>query len=253
MTTEVDIDVGTARTVAAAAGAALLAERARPGRDLGARGDRAAQDAAAAVLSRLAPGDAVLSEEAADDAARLTAARVWIVDPLDGTRQFAEPPRTDWAVHVALWTAASGLGAATVALPALDRVLDTDRAAAARPAPVRPDRPARLAVSASRAPAFADAVAADLRAEVVALGSVGYKVAAVVDGDVDAYLHAGGQYEWDSAAPVAVAVAAGLHASRIDGSRLHYNRPDPYLPDVLVCRPEYAAATLAAIHRHSPA
>lgn len=252
MSTEVGTDVDTARTVAAAAGAILLAERARPGSDLGARGDSSAQDAAAATLARLAPGDAVLSEEAADDPARLEAARVWIVDPLDGTRQFAEPPRTDWAVHVALWTAASGLGAAAVALPALDRVLDTDRAATVRPFPVRPDRPARLAVSASRAPSIVHAVADDLGAELVPLGSVGFKVAAVVDGEVDAYLHAGGQYEWDSGAPVAVAAAAGLHTSRIDGSPLRYNRPDPYLPDVLVCRPEHASAILAAIRRHGP-
>ena len=82
------------------------------------------------------------------------------------------------------------------------------------------------------------------------MGSAGYKVAAVVLGEVDAYVHAGGQYEWDSAAPVAVARAAGLHTSRLNGSPLQYNQPEPYLPDLLVCRQELAEALLTAIREN---
>jgi 3'(2'), 5'-bisphosphate nucleotidase len=189
------------------------------------------------------PADAVLSEEAVDDRRRLSAQRVWIVDPLDGTREYGEPGRPDWAVHVALW-AAGALTAAAVALPALGQVLVTE------PAPRVPGRPGdrlRIAVSRTRPPAQAGAAATALDAELVPLGSAGYKVSAVVLGDVDAYVHAGGMYQWDSAAPVAVAQAAGLWASRLDGSALRYNQPDPSLPDLLVCRPELAETILTAV------
>ncbi|MDQ6874662.1 MAG: 3'(2'),5'-bisphosphate nucleotidase CysQ [Actinomycetota bacterium] len=203
-------------------------------------GDRRAQDVLAAALARARPHDAVLSEEALDDPARLAASRVWIIDPLDGTREFSEHGRTDWAVHVALWQNGS-LAAGAVALPALGVTLSS--AAAGGPTSDQ-SRPLRVAVSRTRAPAIAAEVAGHLSAELVPMGSCGAKVAAVVLGQVDAYVHAGGQYEWDSAAPVAVAMAAGLHASRLDGSALVYNQPDPYLPDLLVCLPHLASRIL---------
>ena len=185
----------------------------------------------------------MLSEEGADDAARLDAERVWVVDPLDGTREYAEPGRTDWAVHVALVVAERPVAGA-VALPALGLTLSTadpPRLPEARPGPPR------LVVSRSRPPEQADIVAAALGAEVAPLGSAGAKAMAVVRGEADLYVHAGGQYEWDSCAPAAVAAAAGCAVSRLDGSDLRYNQPDPYLPDLVICRPELAEAVLAAL------
>jgi 3'(2'), 5'-bisphosphate nucleotidase len=207
-------------------------------------GDRLSHEYLMAELARLRPGDAVLSEEGADDQTRLAARRVWIIDPLDGTREFGEPGRIDWAVHVALWQDGE-LTAGAVALPAEDRVLSTWQPehvpgldAAAR---------LRLVVSRSRPPAFVTRLAADLGAVEVPMGSAGAKAAAVITGQADAYVHSGGQHEWDSAAPVAVARAAGVHASRIDGSLLRYNQPDPRLPDLLICRVELAPRLLSAI------
>jgi 3'(2'), 5'-bisphosphate nucleotidase len=188
------------------------------------------------------PDDAVLSEESADDPARLTARRVWIVDPLDGTREYTESGRVDWAVHVALWVRDEGLRAGAVALPAQSRVCSTGAPPAALAAA---HAPPRVVVSRSRPPEVADRVALALGAELVPLGSAGAKAIAVVIGDADAYVHAGGQYEWDSAAPAAVAHAAGLHVSRLDGAPLEYNQPNPWLPDLLICRRELAAAVLA--------
>jgi 3'(2'), 5'-bisphosphate nucleotidase len=190
------------------------------------------------------PGDPILSEESVDDASRLDADRVWIVDPLDGTREFTESGRTDWAVHVALWTRANGLTEGAVALPAQGRVLST---ASPPPTPAARERPPRIVVSRTRPPAVAHRVAEALGGELVGMGSAGAKTMAVVDGDVDAYVHSGGQYEWDSAAPAAVATAAGLHVSCIDGSPLEYNRRDPWLPDLIVCRQEMAEEVLAAV------
>lgn len=195
------------------------------------RGDAVSQQYLAQALADRAPGDAVLSEEAADDLARLDAARVWIIDPLDGTREFSEC-RDDWAVHVALWSDGE-LTAGAVALPGLDTVLSTDMSPKQWQQPER----IRLAVSRSRATPLVLALAEQLDAELVPMGSAGYKVSAVIRGEVDAYVHTGGQYEWDSAAPVVVARAAGLHTSRVDGSPLTYNHENPYLPDLLVCNP----------------
>jgi len=239
-----------ARDLAVAAGQLLLDLRGRGGdRDaLRKSGDRLSHEFLAAELAARRPGDAVLSEEGVDDKARLAAQRVWIVDPLDGTREFGEDGRTDWAVHVALWErGGSGLGrltAGAVALPAQGRVLST----VSPPAPPggAPTR-LRLVVSRSRAPRLVRDVAGRLGAELVPCGSAGAKVATVITGETDAYLHAGGFYEWDTAAPVAVARAAGYHASRIDGAELAYNREDPLLPDILVCRPVIAGLLLAAI------
>ena len=245
-----DVEVAAAAARAAAAVLAGLREEGRlTGRELGDAGDAAAQAAIAAVLAERRPGDVVFSEEAVDDRRRLTAERVWIVDPLDGTREYGEAPRPDWAVHVALW-ADDDLAAAAVALPALGAMLVTDPAPTV-PAPAG-GRP-RIAVSRSRPPAVAATAAAALDAELVPMGSAGVKIAAVINGDADAYVHAGGQYEWDSAAPVAVASATGLHASRIDGSALKYNQDDPKLPDLVVCRKDLAPRLLAALQRHLPA
>ena len=205
-----------------------------------AAGDKRSHDYLMDALARERPADAVLSEEGADDPVRLRSERVWIVDPLDGTREFSELGRQDWAVHVALWQSGD-LVAGAVALPAQGVTLAT-------PDPARPPAYAgspRIVVSRTRPPAIALQVRDHLNGTLVEMGSAGAKVAAVVQGLADVYVHAGGQYEWDSAAPVAVARAAGLHTSRLDGSPLEYNRPDPLLPDLVVCRPEYADAVLA--------
>ncbi len=213
-----------------------------PPPDLGSRGDAQSNDFLLAELAAARPGDAVLSEESADDPARLTADRVWIIDPLDGTREYAIPGRSDWAVHVALWERGRGITAAAVAQPALGRVHVSDAPCHA----ADPGEP-RLLVSDSRPPVWAADVAAAVGARLVPMGSAGAKAMAVVRGEADGYLHAGGQYEWDSAAPVGVALAAGLHASRVDGSPLEYNRPHPYLPDLLICRAAWRTPLLEAV------
>ena len=212
-------------------------------KELGGEGDRQAHNLLMDLLSAGAPGDAILSEEGAKDAARLEHRRVWIVDPLDGTREFSEVPRTDWAVHVAL--AIDGtVAAGAVALPGRELVLSTG---APPPYPPDHDGPPRILVSRTRPPVQAERIRQALGGELVPLGSAGAKAMAVVLGDADIYAHSGGQYEWDNAAPAVVAAAAGLHVSRLDGSPLVYNRPDPYLPDLLICRPELADAVMAAV------
>jgi 3'(2'), 5'-bisphosphate nucleotidase len=196
------------------------------------------------ALAEARPDDAVLSEEGADDLRRVDAPRVWIVDPLDGTNEYGEPHREDWAVHVALWEN-GGLSAGAVALPALERTYATDPPPQPPP-PSGRNRP-RLVTSRNRNPYSASIVAHALDADAFRLGSAGAKAMAVVAGEADIYVHDGGMYQWDSAAPAAVAAAAGLHVSRIDGSPMVYNRRDPWLPDFLVCRPELAAAVLDAL------
>lgn len=207
-----------------------------------AAGDKGSHDFLMEALSSARPDDAVLSEEGADDPVRLGARRVWIIDPLDGTREFSEPGRDDWAVHVALWCD-GGLAAGAVALPSQGLTLATPDV----PGPPPHDGPPRIVVSRTRPPEVALRVRDALDGTLVEMGSAGAKVAAVINGRADVYVHAGGQYEWDSAAPVAVARAAGLHTSRIDGSALVYNREHPSLPDLLVCAPGYVAAALAAL------
>jgi 3'(2'), 5'-bisphosphate nucleotidase len=230
------------------AGRRLVDLRARggPPDELRQAGDRTSHEFLTTELARLRPDDVVLSEEGADDPARLNADRVWIIDPLDGTREFGEAGRADWAVHVALWERAEdGLTAVAVALPARDEVLST-----VTPPPLPADPPAqplRIVVSRSRPAAFLPRMAELAGADLDPLGSAGAKVAAVLLGQADGYVHAGGQYEWDSAAPVAVARAAGFHASRIDGSELSYNQADLFMPDILVCLPVLAGALLDAI------
>ncbi|MGW5051013.1 inositol monophosphatase family protein [Actinokineospora sp. NPDC004072] len=236
-------DAAVARMTAGRAAALLTALRAGGPPGLGARGDAEANAAILGMLADLRPADAVLSEESADDRARTRADRVWIVDPLDGTREYAAG-LPEWAVHVALWQRGAGITAAAVALP--------DRIHTAGEPAIRPTRTdLRIAVSAHRPPDGIAAVAGELGAQLVPMGSAGVKAMAVLRGDADAYLHAGGQWEWDSAAPVGVAVAAGLHASRVDGSPLRYNQPHPYLPDLLVCRPELAEPLLTAWARRA--
>lgn len=193
-------------------------------------------------LTGICPGDAVLSEEGADDPARLDAERVWIVDPLDGTREYAEVGRTDWAVHVALWERGD-LACGAVAIPARG-VVYTSGAQISHP---ERSGPIRLAVSRSRPPGFITELADRLGAQLVPMGSAGVKGTAVVSGEVDAYVHAGGQFEWDSAAPVAVARGAGLHTSRIDGTALGYNQQSPWLPDLVIAHPMVAERVLSAI------
>lgn len=234
-----------ARDLAASAGRLLLALRARSDlapEELRAAGDREAHLHLSRQLAALRPDDAVLSEEAADDLTRLGAERVWIVDPLDGTREYGEAGREDWAVHVAL-VVGGQLVVGAVALPALGLVQATDVPPSVPPAGPR----IRVVTSRTRRPVEAERIATALGAEVILLGSAGAKAMAVVRGEADVYAHAGGQYQWDSAAPVAVAAAAGLHTSRLDGSPLVYNQRELSLPDLLICRPELASAALAAV------
>jgi len=296
-------DHALAADLAERAGRLLLDLRARGG-DPGAlrnAGDRQSHEFLMKELARARPKDAVLSEEGRDDKARLSAKRVWIVDPLDGTREFGEPERQDWAVHVALWSReAAGVGefsgtrdasaapktwsgtreapaikgdliAGAVALPAQGRVLSTTSATApAAQVAERPDRwgssrrpsegapaetppgpgaqrPLRMVVSRTRASQLVKDVAARISAEIVPCGSAGAKAATVITGENDVYLHSGGFYEWDTAAPVAVARQHGFHVSRIDGAPVAYNQEDPLLPDILVCRPAIAGLLLNAI------
>ena len=284
-----------AHDLAVEAGRRLVTLRGRGGEpdELRKAGDRMSHEFLSAELARLRPGDWVLSEEAADDLGRLTADRVWIVDPLDGTREFGDAGREDWAVHVALWERAphgglphgglphgglphgglphggvphgedpaggqsgrspqsppdgqGGLTAGAVALPAQEEVLSTVTPPPA-PSASWPGGRLRVVVSRSRPAPFLPRMAELLGADLIPLGSAGAKVAAVLRGHADAYVHAGGQYEWDSAAPVAVARAAGFRASRIDGRELSYNEPDLFMPDILVCPPALASALLDAI------
>jgi 3'(2'), 5'-bisphosphate nucleotidase len=237
-------DAELARQIAAVAGELLVTLQRSglfEGKALGKAGDRTANAFIIEALKANRPDDAVLSEEEKDNPERLKAGRVWIVDPLDGTREYGEA-RTDWAVHVAL--AVDGVATeGAVALPGLGLTLSTG-------APVKAPPPAqtlRMLVSRTRPAAEAVSVAESLGAELVPMGSAGAKAMAVVRGEADIYLHTGGQYEWDNCAPAAVAQAAGLHVSRVDGSPLRYNQADTYLPDLLICHPEHAERVLKLV------
>jgi 3'(2'), 5'-bisphosphate nucleotidase len=245
-------DAALAAELAEDAGKLLLTVRHDVGFDhpwlLGDAGDSQANSLLLRRLHAERPGDAVLSEEAYDDLTRLRADRVWIVDPLDGTREFSTPGRDDWAVHVALWQRHGGpsgaITDAAVALPAMGELYRSD----AVNAPMTTHSgPIRVTASSNRPPAVLYRLADRLDIETVRIGSAGAKAMSVVRGDADAYIHAGGQWEWDSAAPAGVILAAGMHASRLDGSELVYNRADPYLPDFLMCRAELADVLLGAI------
>ena len=213
---------------------------------LGKAGDATANQFLVHAIREQRPDDGLLSEEEKDSAERLQQSRVWIVDPVDGTREYGEAQetgwRTDWAVHVAL--AIDGVASiGAVALPGLGLVLRTDRPGSVPPAPDQ----LRMVVSRTRPAREATEVAAKLNAELVPMGSAGAKAMAIVRGQADIYLHSGGQYEWDSCAPVAVALAHGLHCSRIDGSPLVYNQADVYMPDLLICRKEHAEMVLGLV------
>ena len=240
-------DAELARDLATRAGEMLVALRESMGFDdpwaLRDAGDKQAHDLLVEALAQARPADAVLSEEGADDRSRLSAERLWIVDPLDGTSEFGEPGRTDWAVHVALWERGRGLVAGAVALPARGLTLAT---CGPLPAPPTPASPLRLAVSRSRRPAWFDAVAADVGGVATPIGSAGMKAMSVLLGEADAYLHSGRMKEWDSAAPAVVAAAAGLHVSRLDGSPLEYNTPERLTLDLLICHPSLADTLLHA-------
>lgn len=245
-----DSDAALASALAVVAGHLLVEQRTAlfaqgaPAWEVMDEGDARAHTLLVDALAVHRPDDSVLSEEGRDDKRRLQADRVWIVDPLDGTNEYGEG-RPDWAVHVALWERGA-LVAGAVSLPAVGAVFASD------PAPVLPPpertRP-RLVTSRFRAPYEAARIAQALDADGIRMGSAGAKAMTVVLGEADVYAHAGGMYEWDSAAPVVVAAAAGLHVSRIDGSPLVYNRADPWLPDLLICRKELADEALAAVRR----
>lgn len=234
-------DTELAARLAESAGGLLLAVRGSGligGKALGKAGDQTANQFLIHAIREQRPDDGLLSEESKDTPERLEKSRVWIIDPVDGTREYGEN-RTDWAVHVALTVdGAPVIGA--VALPGLDLVLRSDR-----PQPLPPaGSPLRMVVSRTRPAAEAIMVAEKLGAELVPMGSAGAKAMAVIRGEADIYLHSGGQYEWDSCAPAAVALAHGLHVSRIDGSPLVYNQRDVYMPDLLICRKEHARPVL---------
>lgn len=233
-----DLDDGAlAAALAHAAGQILLSVRQSKlltGKTLGGAGDSVANEFLCAAIAAQRPDDGLLSEESKDTSERLSKSRVWIIDPVDGTREYGEE-RADWAVHVGLSVDGDAvLGA--VALPGLDLVMRSDKPITlAPPVPTR-----RIAVSRTRPPSEATSLADHLNAELVPMGSAGAKAMAVVRGEADIYVHSGGQYEWDNCAPAAVALAHGLHCSRIDGSPLCYNNKETYLPDLLICHREDA-------------
>ncbi|MEZ5729928.1 MAG: 3'(2'),5'-bisphosphate nucleotidase CysQ [Burkholderiaceae bacterium] len=238
-------DHALARILARSTGELLMSLRrvaTLDGRPLGQAGDRIAQAHLDAALRMHRPDDGVLSEEAADDRSRLRKRRVWVIDPLDGTREFSEG-RPDWAVHVALVLDGEPTAAA-ISLPALDEVWCTRARTALAPAPAGPPR---IVVSRSRPPAIAERVARILGATLVPMGSAGAKFAALMRGEASAYVHDGGMNEWDSCAPAAVAASMGLRVVRLDGSPMRYNRADPSLPDFVACRPELAGRLDEAI------
>lgn len=243
-------DVELARHIADIAGRMLVELQHSglfEGKSLGAAGDRVANAFIMEALKSQRPDDAILCEEEKDDPSRLKASRVWIVDPLDGTREYGEA-RSDWAVHVGLAVdGRAALGA--VALPGVPQTLCSARAEPL----AEGNKQLRMLVSRTRPAAEAIAVAERLGAELVPMGSAGAKAMAVVRGDAEIYLHSGGQYEWDNCAPVAVAQSAGLHVSRIDGSPLVYNAANPWLPDLLICRKDLAELVLGLIVELSPA
>lgn len=238
-------DIALAARLARDAGALLAAlaeDGALQGRALGDAGDAAANAMLMDALRRERPDDAILCEEERDDPARLTARRVWIIDPLDGTREYGER-RDDWAVHVALAVDGQPVVGA-VALPALHQCWTS----APAPQPARdPSRPPRMVVSRTRPAPETQGVAAALGAALIPMGSAGAKAMAVVRGEAEIYLHSGGQYEWDNCAPVAVALAHGLTVTRLDGTPLTYNRPDPYVADLIICHPAWAEPLRAAL------
>lgn len=210
---------------------------------LRAMGDKHSNQLIADILTIARPDDAILSEESDDDSDRLNRERVWIIDPLDGTREFGEDGRSDWAVHIAL-SVNGNITCASVGLPARNLILSINPPP---PLVIAHDGTPRVVTSRTRNPPAAQAVAAALKGDLIPMGSAGAKAMAVVLGEADVYAHSGGMYQWDSAAPVGVAIANGLHVSRIDGSPIVYNKAATWLPDVLICRPELASIALQSL------
>lgn len=249
VSTQVTADLEFARDLARRTGELLVDLRAEIGfvdrRALMNAGDGAAQKLIAERLNEYRPNDAVLSEEAPDSRARLSADRVWIIDPVDGTSAYAKEGSTEWAVHIALWERGQ-LTVGVVGRPATGEIFDSGSVTLG---PLKHDN-LRIVGSRSRATKLFRDVCDDLDAEIVSMSSAGIKVLAVVTGEADAYLHSGGQYQWDNAAPVAVAKAAGLHATRIDGSEIVYNEESTSIEDLVICRPEHVEDIQAAIRRH---
>jgi len=238
-------DVALARHLAQKAGQILITLRATgelEGKALGKAGDTAANEYLMAELKRLRPDDGILSEETKDTPERLNKSRVWIIDPVDGTREYSEG-RDDWAVHVAL-SVDGGATIGAVTLPDLGLTLSSDDRFAAH----KPANPIRIVVSRSRPAKEAVAIAEALGAELIPMGSAGAKAMALVRGIADIYVHSGGQYEWDNCAPAAVAMAAGFHCTRIDGAALEYNQKNTYLPDLLFCHKEHSQKLLNFIN-----
>lgn len=240
-------DADLAATLADVAGKLLIQVRESgvlSGKTLGKAGDQTANQFLVHAIREQRPDDGLLSEESKDTEERLSKSRVWIIDPVDGTREYGEG-RTDWAVHVAL-AVDDRPEVGAVALPGLDMVLRSDQIDTVPEAPEK----LRMVVSRTRPAAEAVAVAETLDAELLPMGSAGAKAMAVVRGEADIYLHTGGQYEWDSCAPIAVAAAHGLHVSRVDGTPLIYNQSDVYMPDLLICRKEHAGPVFEALSQH---
>jgi 3'(2'), 5'-bisphosphate nucleotidase len=242
-------DQRLAHELATRAGAGLLALReSRPdadGKEIGAEGDRSSNAYLLAMLAALRPHDVVFSEERKDDVeARRSADRVWIIDPLDGTREYGER-RDDWGVHVALWVREHGLVAGAVALPSQGVTVHTELPRLDGPRRLRTGDPIQMVVSRTRPPAWVGEAASAIDGVLLPMGSVGAKVSSILLGHTDAYVHVGAMGEWDTAAPVAVALAAGLHATRLDGSPIEFNTVDGRTHDLVVCRPEFAATLIA--------
>ena len=203
-------------------------------------GDRQAHEFLVEELRRHRPGDAVLSEEGHDDRRRLDAERVWILDPLDGSSDFGISGA--WSVHVALCQRGVPVAGA-VAVPAWDTTFATDPAP--RPTMCRVGR-RRVVVARSRGHIDGNRLSR-LGVEVLTMGSAGVKAMTVVRGEMDAYVHGGGLYEWDTCAPAAVAQAAGLHVCSADGSPLRFNNPRPHTPGLVICRPDFADELLEVL------
>ncbi len=224
------------------------------GRALSDVGDRISEEIIRSMIESERPDDAILSEEQmTEDQRRFYAERVWIIDPLDGSREFGTEANADWAIHVALWNRSQSdtngfhegkIALSVVTIPATG---ETYTSFWTQKRDYDIETPIRIVVSNTRAPEWLSDLGAYLNVTLLPRGSAGVKAMEVVAGRADAYVHSGGQYEWDSAAPVGVSLAAGLHASRLDGTPLRYNQPDPYLPDLVICKKTLAPLLLEAI------
>ena len=224
---------------------------------LGSEGDRVAHDYLMEQFLLHRPDDVVLSEEGDLEVSRLNAKRVWIIDPLDGTAQYSSGGN-DFAVHIALWEAGSSapsqISVASVAVPARNELWSMDE-------PVQSDQlnpsAIRILVSRSRPPREINKVIEKLedafpdrgRVEVIPMGSVGAKVAAILADTADVYFNSGGFYEWDLAAPLGIAIHNGLSVSDCRGRQIELNKVDLKVKDILICRPELTSTIVMALEK----